>query len=144
MSQVLNSQQISISHPSPKPRRWVNIVLWIVQIVFALMFLFVGGMKLVLPAEMFQAQMPIPLPGLLVHFIGLCEVAGGLGLVLPALTGIRKALTPLAAGALALEMVVAALYTLVGGGGASAFSPLMLGVIFAIVAYGRRSFFATR
>ncbi|HET8846085.1 MAG TPA: DoxX family protein [Ktedonobacteraceae bacterium] len=140
MSQVLNSQQISCGNTSSQPRKWVNVVLWIVQVVFALMFVFVGGMKLVLPVEAFLAQMPIPLPGLFVRFIGLCEVAGGLGLVLPALTKIRRELTPLAAGALALEMAVASIYTLMGGGGASALSPLMLGVVFAIVAYGRRSF----
>ena len=44
--------------------------LWIVQGVLALIFLFAGGVKLVLPLE----RRAGPLPGLFVRFIGVCEV----------------------------------------------------------------------
>ena len=73
----------------------MTYVLWIVQALLALLFLFTGGMKLVLPIEELTAEMP--LPGLFVRFIGVAEVLGALGLVLPGLLRIRPGLTPLAA-----------------------------------------------
>lgn len=142
MSQVLNSQQVSTGSISPKSRRLATATLWTIQVLLALIFLLVGSMKLIVPVEVLLAQMPLPLPGLFVRFIGCCEVAWALGLVLPALTRIRRELTPLAGWALALEMVVATVYTLLGGGGVSALFPLVVGLLCAAVAYGRRSYFA--
>ena len=60
-------------------------------------------MQLVTPAEMMEAQSPLPLA--LVRFIGLCEVAGALGLLLPGLLRIQPQLTPLAATCLSVLMV---------------------------------------
>lgn len=144
MSQeVLSNQQVSTSGNFPKQRRTTTALLWTVQVLLALIFLFAGGMKLIVPVEVIIAQMPLKLSGLFVHFIGVCEVAGALGLVLPGLTRIRRELTPLAAWALALEMLGATGYTLLGGGGASALLPLVVCLLCLVVAYGRRSFFAT-
>ena len=58
----------------------MNVVLWIVQGLLALLFLFAGGMKLVLPVESLAG--PIPLPGLFIRFIGVAEVLGAIGLIL--------------------------------------------------------------
>ena len=143
MSKVLSSQQVNISSTSPKYRRLMNVTLWTVQALLAVLFFLVGSMKLILPAEMLMAQMPLKLSDVFVHFIGVCEVAGALGLVLPGLTHVRRELTSLAAGALAIEMVGATVYTLLGGGGAGALFPLVVGLFCAAVAYGRRSYFAT-
>ena len=85
------------SRPSKQRKLITSISLWTLQVVLALMFLFAGGMKLILPIQLLLAQMPMPLPGLFVRFIGLAEVAGGLGLILPGLLRIRPLLTPLAA-----------------------------------------------
>jgi hypothetical protein len=63
--------------------------------LLALIFLFTGGMKLVLPVEEVTKQRP--LPGLLLRFIGVAEVLGAIGLTLPGLLRIRPGLTPLAA-----------------------------------------------
>lgn len=142
MSQVSNSQPMSTSSVSPKYRSAATATLWTMQVLCALIFLGVGSMKLLAPAEVLLAQMPLKLPILFIRFIAVCEVAGALGLVLPGLTRIRRELTPLAAGALAIEMVGATGYTLLGGGGASAVLPLMVGLLCAAIAYGRRSFFA--
>ncbi len=142
MSQVSSSQPMSTSSVSPTYRRAATATLWTMQIVCALIFLGVGSMKLIAPAEVLLAQMPLKLPILFIRFIAVCEVAGALGLVLPGLTRIRRELTPLAAGALAMEMVGATVYTLLGGGGASAVLPLMVGLLCVAIAYGRRSFFA--
>jgi hypothetical protein len=73
----------------------MTYALWIVQGLLALIFLFAGGVKLVLPIEALTKQMS--LPGPFVRFIGVAEVLGALGLVLPGLLRIRPGLTPLAA-----------------------------------------------
>src|SRR5712692_9135189 len=63
---------------------WVmTYPLWIVQGVLALLFLFAGGMKLVMPIEALTEQMP--LPGAFVRSIGVAEVLGAMGLILPGL-----------------------------------------------------------
>jgi uncharacterized membrane protein len=143
MSKVLSSQQMNTGRTSSKYRSFMNATLWTVQALLAVLFLLVGGMKLIVPVEALIAMMPLKLSDVFVHFIGVCEVAGALGLVLPALTHIRRELTTLAACALAIEMVGATVYTLLGGGGVSALFPLLVGLFCAAVAYGRRSYFAT-
>src|SRR5437588_11490961 len=82
-----------------------SVVLWIVQTVLALLFLFAGVMKLVAPIEVLLAQLAVPLPGLFVRFIGVCEVTGAVGLIFPALLRVNPLLTPLAACGRALGSV---------------------------------------
>jgi len=138
MSQVLNSQSVTRSSKESKRKIWiVTATLWTVQVLLALIFLFAGSMKLILPIEMLTAQMP--LPGLLVRFIGVAEVAGALGLILPRLTRIQRGLTPLAACGLVIIMIGATVVTLAEGSGASALVPLVVGSLATAVAYGRRS-----
>jgi uncharacterized membrane protein YphA (DoxX/SURF4 family) len=115
----------------------MTYVLWIVQGLLALIFLFAGGMKLVLPLEVMTEQMPLPLPGWFLRFIAVAEVLGALGLILPGLFGIRPGLTPLAACGLVIIMIGATVLTLVGGDVASALIPLVVGLLSAFVAYGR-------
>ena len=109
--------------------------LWIVQGLLALVFLFAGGMKLVLPIEEMTKQMA--LPGLFLRFIGVAEVLGAVGLILPGLVGILPVLTPLAAAGLVIIMIGATVLTLAAGGVASALIPLVVGLLLAFVAYGR-------
>ncbi len=75
----------------------MTYALWVIQGLLALLFLFAGGMKLILPVEEMTKQMPVPLPGLFLRFIAVVEVLGALGLILPGLLRIRPGLTPLAA-----------------------------------------------
>jgi len=113
----------------------VTYALWIVQGLLALVFLFAGGMKLVLPLE--QLTGPVPLPGLFVRFLGVAEVLGALGLILPGLLGIRPGLTPLAAVGLVIIMIGATVVTLVSGVIPAALISLVVGLLAAVVAYGR-------
>jgi hypothetical protein len=113
----------------------MTTALWIVQALVALLFLFAGGTKLVLPLESLAG--PVALPGLFLRFIGVAEVLGGLGLILPGLLHIRPGLTPLAAVGLVVIMVGATAITLAGGDVAQAVIPLAVGLLLAFVAYGR-------
>ncbi len=115
----------------------MTYALWIVQGLLAPIFLFAGGIKLVLPLEALTAQMPLPLPGLFVRFIGVAEVLGAIGVILPGLLRIRPGLTPLAAAGLVIIMIGATVLTLAGGEVAPALIPLAVGLLSAFVAYGR-------
>jgi len=116
----------------------VNYVLWIVQGLLALIFLFTGGTKLILPIEVLTEQ--TPLPGWFVRFLGVAEVLGAIGLILPGLLRIWPVLTPLAASGLVIIVTGATVLTLVGVvpvGAAMALIPLVVGLLSAFVAYGR-------
>src|SRR5688572_30974966 len=118
----------------------MNIALWIIQILLALLFLFAGGTKLVLPAETLQAMgspNQIILPGLLLKFIGVCEVLGALGLILPGLLHKKPSLTPLAAVGLVILMIGAVALSVAADGVAAGIVPLIVGALCAFVAYGR-------
>ena len=80
--------------------------------------------------------MPIALPGLFVRFIGVCEVLGGLGLILPMLLRIKPWLTPIAAAGLVIIMIGAMAFSLMIGITA-AIPALVTGLLLAFVAYGR-------
>ena len=141
MSQAVSIQPTSAARESaPKPRRLaMTVALWSMQVVLALLFLFAGSMKLIMPIEMMTAQLAVPLPGWFLQFIGVAEVAGALGLVLPGLLRIRPMLTPLAACGLVIVMIGATIVTLAGGDVASALVPLVVGLLAVFVAYNRWS-----
>jgi hypothetical protein len=112
-----------------------GVKLWTVQGLLAVMFLFAGGMKWAMPIAMLEAQSH--LPGAFVRFIGVCEVLGALGLILPGLFRIRTDLTFLAAVGLVLIMTGATTITLGQGQILPAIGPLVLGLLAAFVARGR-------
>ena len=113
----------------------MNIALWIAQGLLAAIFLFAGGMKLILPIEEMTKQ--LPLPGLFLRFIAVCEVLGAIGLILPWLLGSRPGLTPLAAAGLVIIMIGATALTLATAGITMALILLVVGILAAFVAYGR-------
>jgi len=113
-----------------------NTVLWVVQVLLAALFLFAGGMKLVLPLD--QMAGPVALPGWFLRFLGTAEVLGAMGLILPGLLRIHQELTPLAAAGLVIIMAGATIITAIGGPVAPALVPFVVGILAASVAYGRR------
>jgi len=113
----------------------MTYALWVVQGLLALLFLWAGGIKLVLPLD--QLTGPFPLPGLFVRFIGVVEVLGAIGLILPQLLKIRPGLTPLAAAGLVIIMIGATVVTLVGGDVGIALVSVVVGVLAAFVVWGR-------
>ena len=113
----------------------MNIALWIIQALLAALFLFAGGMKLITPIEEMTKQ--IAMPGWFLRFIGIAELLGAIGLILPWLLRIRPNLTPLAAAGLSVIMIGATVVTMMIGDIATALIPLMTGGLSVFVAYGR-------
>jgi len=87
----------------------MGVVTWILQFLLAIAFVAAGLMKMSTPKERLLERMEwvraVTPRG--IKLVGLLEVLGGLGLVLPAVTGIAPWLTPLAAICLALLMALA-------------------------------------
>lgn len=82
------------------PSKALHIALWVGQLLLAAMFLMAGSTKLFDGAQ-------FPYPTALTTFIGVAEVSGAIGVILPALTRIKPFLTPLAAAGLATVMILA-------------------------------------
>jgi uncharacterized membrane protein YphA (DoxX/SURF4 family) len=139
MSTVLSGQLASKQCDfSSRKRLAMACTLWSVQILLALIFLFAGSMKLILPIEVMMAQMPLPLPGLFIRFIGVAEVFGAVGLILPGLLRIRRELTPLAAAGLVIIMIGATTLTLAAGVIVPALVPFVVGLLCVFVINGRK------
>ena len=112
----------------------MTYALWLVQALLALVFLFAGVAKLMMPIE--EMTKDVQLPGLFLRFIAVAEILGALGLILPSLLRIRPGLTPLAAAGLVVIMIGATVISLTLGV-AMAIAPFVVGLLAAFVAYGR-------
>ncbi|WP_245672412.1 DoxX family protein [Nocardia anaemiae] len=134
---------LRVDHPSVSfsndvaacPGKIRNRALWTLQILLGLFFIIAsGGPKLVMPnALMDNAPENLTIPLGLLIFIGVAEVAGGVGLMVPRLSALAAAglsvLTVLAAGTQAFiaDMPLMGIF------------PLVLAAIFAWIAYERRA-----
>lgn len=118
-----------------------NGTLWSIQSVLAALFLFAGATKLILPIEPMVAMSGLPAPFL--RFVGVCEVLGAVGLILPWLLQIRPVLTPIAASGLIVIMAGAVIVTVIGGSVAGAVVPAIVGAALIAVARGRGSLLYT-
>jgi uncharacterized membrane protein YphA (DoxX/SURF4 family) len=112
-----------------------RIGLWLIQALLAALFLFAGGMKLAMPLATLAKLSPLPAE--FIKFIGVCEVAGAIGLILPGLVHIREYLTPLAAAGLTIIMVGAVIITVATQSVTAAAVPFLAGTLAALVVYGR-------
>jgi len=112
----------------------LSITLWILQGLMAALFLFSGAMKFIMSVE--QMTKGSSLSGGFIHFIGVCEILGGIGLILPALLRIMPILTPIAASGLVIIMAGATYVSLPMGIKAAVF-PAFFGLLLAFIAYGR-------
>ena len=115
----------------------MKIALWIIQVLLALVFVASGSMKL-FAFDQFAASAPA-LAGSrgLVTFIGIAELAGAIGLILPRLTGLLPILTTWAAIGLATIMILATGFHLMRSEFSHAVVTVILLVLAVFVAYGR-------
>ncbi len=116
----------------------MNIILWVLQVLIAMAFV-AAGYNHALRFDQIKSQMKWvnDVPRGLVTFIGVCEILGGVGVILPAVTRILPWLTPLAAAGLALIMLLAAGFHLMRREYPNIIFNLVLMVLAAFVAYGR-------
>jgi putative oxidoreductase len=133
---VMSTHAMSSSRES---RDVLHVTLWSAQIVLFLVFSLTGLAKLTSPINELAPMMPwvLDVPLTLVRFIGAAELAGALGVLLPALTRVRPQLTPLAALGLTVVMALATVVHLARGEFVHALIPLGLGFLAAFVAWGR-------
>lgn len=118
----------------------MNIVLWILQVFLGVSFV-IGGYLHGFQIEQARTQMAwmTAVPDNLLLFIGVCEILGGIGLILPAVTGIWPKLTPWAAVGLAIIMVLAALFHFQRQEYQAIVINVILFTLAAFIAYGRFS-----
>jgi uncharacterized membrane protein len=111
---------------------------WVAQIVLGVYFIAIGILHFVLPAGLpEQMAWMYDLSTPLHYASGTAEILGGLGLILPAVTGIRPQLVPLAAAGLAIVMVLAALWHLPREEMQNVASTLVTAVVLLGLAYVR-------
>ncbi len=120
----------------------VHVSLWVLQLGLGALFIAAGAMKVgISQAEILalgeEQAWVLRVPEALIRFIGVSELAGGLGLILPAATRIKTWLTPLAAAGLTTVMVLAAGVHALSGEFAEIAVNVVLGTLTALVAYGR-------
>jgi putative oxidoreductase len=116
-----------------------NVTLWIVQGLLAAMFLLTGVLKLSQSADKLPAIMPwtADVPLVFVRFVGIAEVAGGIGVVLPALLRIKPRLTAWAATGIATIMVLSIPVHILARESSSLWLNVMLLLMAGYVAWGR-------
>lgn len=119
----------------------MNLVLWIVQGLLCVVFVMAGGMKVFAygrykkMGESRSPNQPLGLSKGLVTFIGLSELVGAVGLIVPLATGVAPALTTLAALGLGIIMVLASIYH--WRRKESAVGPIVLLFFACFIVYGR-------
>lgn len=111
-------------------------VLWIAQVLLALAIVSAGIIKLISADELLTSYYPL-FPAAFIRFIGVCEILGAIGLVVPAALRIRPELTPLAAAGIAIIMAGAVISTIAMGAPSAIAMPLILFLLAVFIAYGR-------
>lgn len=117
----------------------IHISLWIVQGLLAAMFLMAGATKAFQPVEALVAALPwvSSTPIGLVRFVGVSELLGAIGLILPALLRIKPTLTVWAAIGLGTIMILAAIFHATRGEFSAIGANAVLLGMFAFIAWGR-------
>ncbi|MEU1206913.1 DoxX family protein [Nocardia sp. NPDC005825] len=118
-----------------RPGKIRNRILWTLQILLGLFFIIAsGGPKLVIPNTLMDnAPENLTIPFGLLIFIGVAEVAGGIGVMVPRLSALA------AAGLSVLTVLAAATQAFIADKPSMAIFPLVLAAIFAWIAYERRA-----
>ncbi len=117
----------------------MNIALWILQVLLAIAFAMAGAMKASRSRTDLQDRMAYveDFSEQQITGIGVIEILAALGLVLPAITGIAPVLVPLAATGLVIVMVLAMVVHLRRGEAKMIAPNIVLGLVAAVIAWGR-------
>ena len=132
------SSTISLSATKARPSGALNVSLWIVQFLLAGVFTMAGFMKIATPIAVLAQKMAwVAGAPTLVRFIGICEIAGAIGLILPSAFQVCPRLTAYAAIGLFTIMLLAVPFHIYRGEAKAIAVPVLLGVMAAFVAWGR-------
>ncbi|MBE1589190.1 DoxX family protein [Nonomuraea angiospora] len=148
MNQHVSENLLGVNDIDQQPERrgmrfTLNGALWSLQALWGFFFAGSGFGKVLLYDEALYAAAPravawyAAVPQSLIVFIGVLEVLGGVGLILPAMTGVKPKLTPLAAAGLTLTMILAAGFHVMRGEYELVPANLLLGGVAAFIAVGR-------
>ena len=126
-------------HAAGSHNSTLNMALWVAQVILAVIFAMSGVMKAFYPIEDLAVSMAWTndLPETLVRFIGTMELAGAVGLLVPALLRFMPILTAWAGFGLTTIMVLATGFHLLRGELTMAPIPFVIGILAAFVAWGR-------
>jgi putative oxidoreductase len=129
----------ALSASAPARSKGLHIALWIAQVLLAVLFTMAGLMKSTSAIPELAQKLPwvLEVPEAMVRFIGVSELLGGLGLILPAATRIKPSLTPFAATGLVVIMLLASAFHLSRGEVSALPINFTLGALAAFVAWGR-------
>lgn len=124
---------------SPAPTKLLSASLWLAQVLLCAIFGMAGVMKSTMPMPYLAQKLAWTgaLPPSMVRLIGVSELAGALGLIVPAITRIKPMLTPLAAASLVLVMILAAAFHISRGELGALPITATFGLLAAFVAWGR-------
>lgn len=120
----------------------MNVMLWILAYLLAAVFAASGVAKLLTAREQQIDRTPYveDFPQSVIRGIGVLEILGAIGLVLPALLDVATLLVPMAGAGLEITMVFAALVHIRRGDGFAAALPSIvlatLAVLFAWTRFG--------
>jgi uncharacterized membrane protein len=130
---------ISLS-ATPKPSRLLSVSIWIAQFLLGVSFVMIGFMKTTTPIEVLAKMIPWTgqLPEMFVRVIGLIDMAGGIGVLLPALTRIKPSLTVWAALGCVCLQICAIIFHLSRGEVSAVPLNLVLLPLAAFIYWGRR------
>jgi len=137
---MVNEASDVITGPAAHSNRW-NISLWVVQGLLLVLYGAVGIMKTTQPIPDLAAMIVWPgmVPEIMVRSIGLAELAGALGMVLPMLTKIQPRLTLWAAiGLMALQVCAMIWHVVLGEFAALPINAVLFGLA-AFVYWGRKT-----
>ena len=124
------------SKSSSTSSRGLRIGLWVAQVALAIVFALAGWMKVSTPTAALTKMMP-GFPLAFLRFIGIAELAGAVGIILPALTRIAPKLTPLAASGFVIVTASAAVFHLAHRQFSEVAVVVVLGAVALFVAWGR-------
>ena len=114
----------------------LNVLLWVLQILLAAAFL-AHGLMFLFPSPEIEVLMDASLARPFRYFLGVAEVAAGVGLVVPGVTRIAPWLVPLAAAGLVPIMIGATVLHVVRAEYSSAVITAILLAMIVVVAWGR-------
>lgn len=117
---------------------WKNSVLWVLQWLFGVYFIAIGVMHFIVPEGLpGPMEWMYDLSDTMHVVVGIAEILGGIGLIVPSLTRIQPQLTVYAAAGLILVMIGAVVFHIDRGENASVATNVIIGAVLAFVAYGR-------